>query len=121
RVIPMVSAADIGPVIAEFLLGTAPRERRIVELAGPKDVCAKDLASALSALLSRPVEAVQAPLDAVVPTFTSFGFSENIAGLFREMYVGIANGTVDWERAPGTIARRGSTSVSETFARLLRG
>ena len=43
--------------------------------------------------LGKPVLVAQAPREAVVPTFTSFGISANIAGLFREMYDGIEKGT----------------------------
>jgi hypothetical protein len=51
----------------------------------------------LTKILGKPVEVAQAPLEAVVPTFTGFGISANIAGLFREMYEGMGNGLVAFE------------------------
>ena len=45
-----------------------------------------------AAKLGHEVVVEEAPLAAVVPALTSFGISENIAGLFRDMYEGILNG-----------------------------
>jgi hypothetical protein len=53
---------------------------------------------------------------AVVPTFTSFGISQNIAELFQEMYEGISNGKV--APAPG-INLYGTTSLETTLRALL--
>jgi hypothetical protein len=66
----------------------------------------------------KPVTAQDAPLDAVVPTFKSFGLSEAVAELYREMYAGIASGHVAWQ---GGAARqvRGTVEVAETLGGLL--
>lgn len=113
--IGMVSTADIGRTVAQALLD-GPRGVRVIELAGPQDLSPSDVAAAFSRLLAKPVHVVEAPLDAVVPTFTSFGISENIAGLFREMYAGIADGTVVGEAGE---LRRGTTPVDVTLRALL--
>ena len=60
----------------------------------------------------------QAPLEAVVPTFRSFGISEDVAALFRELYEGIRNGQVAWE-ARGTELQRGSTDLEGALRPLL--
>jgi len=57
-------------------------------------------------------------LDAVVPTFTSFGISEGVAKLFREMYEGIASGHVTWSGA-GAEAVRGKASLQSTLRGML--
>ncbi|HET9933724.1 MAG TPA: hypothetical protein VFQ35_23635, partial [Polyangiaceae bacterium] len=88
----------------------------VIELSGPTDLTPRDVAAAFSKLLGKPVQVVEAPLDAVVPTFTSFGASENIASLFREMYEGLALGRVASE--PGE-HRRGTTPVEVTLRALL--
>jgi uncharacterized protein YbjT (DUF2867 family) len=90
------AAKNIGEVAAQALLD-GPRGVRVIELAGPEDSSPNDVARVLSQLLGRRVEVVEAPLDAVVPTFTGFGTSLNIAELFRELYAGIASGRMAWE------------------------
>jgi uncharacterized protein YbjT (DUF2867 family) len=115
--VPMVSTPDIGKTAARALL-EGPRGVRIIELSGPADVTPNDIAAAAAKALGKPVKAVQAPLAAVVPTFTSFGISENVAELFREMYAGMASGRVGSEA--GNEQARGTTSLDE-MARVLFG
>ncbi len=110
--IPMVASRDIGVVAAQALLD-GPRGSRVIELAGPRDASPADVATAVGKLLGRPVRVVEAPLDAVVPTFASFGVSENVAGLFREMYAGVASGVVRFD-GRGESAR-GTTTVEEAL------
>ena len=113
--IPQVGTLDIGKTIAQALLD-GPRGVRVIELSGPSDVSPNDVAAALARVLGKPVKVVEAPLEAVVPTFTSFGASEDIAKLFREMYEGIARGTVAPE--PGEHVR-GTTPLETTLRALL--
>jgi uncharacterized protein YbjT (DUF2867 family) len=96
-VVPMVATKDIGLVAAKALLAPPAEKVDIIELSGPRDYTSIDIAQALSKIFGKPVEVDAAPLDAVVPTFTSFGFSPNVAGLFQEMYDGIAKGVVAFE------------------------
>jgi NAD(P)H dehydrogenase (quinone) len=113
--VPTVSTVDIGKAVAQALLD-GPRGVRVIELSGPSDVSPNDVAAAFSRILGKPVRVVEAPLDAVVPTFTSFGMSENIAQLFREMYEGMARGKVVAE--PGEHVR-GTTPIEVTLRTLL--
>lgn len=110
----MVSTPDIGKAAAQALLD-GPRGTRVIELAGPTDPTPAQVAAACSRILGRPVNVVEAPLSAVVPTFTSFGISENIAGLYKEMYEGIAAGKVEPEGA----LTRGTTPLEDTLRALL--
>ncbi|HSC87154.1 MAG TPA: NmrA family NAD(P)-binding protein [Polyangiaceae bacterium] len=112
--VTMVCTKDIGKTAAQALLD-GPRAVRVIELGGPTDPTPHAVARAFSAVLGRPVQAIAAPLEAVVPTFTSFGISENIASLYREMYEGVANGLV----APEGTVVRGTTSLEETVRGLL--
>jgi uncharacterized protein YbjT (DUF2867 family) len=114
---PMVAVRDIGPVAAQALLD-GPRGTRIIELAGPREVSPEEVAAAAAKLLQRPVKVVEAPLDAVVPTFTSFGISENVAGLFREMYQGMQSGKVAFQ-GQGTEQLRGATGLEDALRSLL--
>ena len=114
--LPMVATADIGATVAQALLD-GPRGKRIIELRSV-DASPNDVAQALSSLLGREIKVVTPPLDAVVPTFTSFGISEAVAKLFREMYEGIASGHVTWSGA-GTEAVKGKTSLDDTLKSML--
>jgi len=115
RAIPMVSTPDIGAVAARALLD-GPRGFRAIELSGPTDPTSNEVAAAFSKLLGRPVKAVEAPLEAVVPTFTSFGISENVASLYREMYEGFASGHL---KAAAGETVRGTVSLETTLGALL--
>lgn len=115
RRIAAVSTPDIGKAVAQALLD-GPRGVRVIELSGPTDVSPNDAAATFSRLLGKPVKVVEAPLDAVVPTFTSLGASENIAALFREMFEAMATGKIAPE--PGEHAR-GSTPLDVTLRALL--
>jgi uncharacterized protein YbjT (DUF2867 family) len=112
---PMVSTPDIGKTVAQALLD-GPRGVRVIELSGPSDASPNDVAAAFSRILSKPVKVVEAPLDAVVPTFTSLGISSDVAGLFREMYDALAKGKL----APETGEHvRGATPLEATLRGLL--
>lgn len=115
QVIPMVSAPDIGRALAQALQA-GPQGTKIVELAGPVDVSPNDVAAAFGKLLNKPVHVVEAPTSAVVPTFTSFGISQNIAELFKEMYEGLASGKIALEGGPVV---RGTTPLETTLRALL--
>jgi uncharacterized protein YbjT (DUF2867 family) len=113
--VPMVSTVDIGKTVAQALLD-GPRGTRVIELRGPSDVSPNDVAAALSRILGKPIQVIEAPLDAVVPTFTSFGASPNLAGLYREMYELVARGGFAPE--PGEHVR-GTTAIETTLRALL--
>jgi uncharacterized protein YbjT (DUF2867 family) len=116
-----VATKDIGLVAAKALLEGPPAGKtEIIELAGPRDYTSRDLAAVLTKILGKPVEVDAAPLAAVVPTFTSFGFSANVAALFRDMYEGIANGVVAFE-GKGVRSVRGTIDAESTFRNLGAG
>lgn len=113
---PMVSTNDIGTLAAEALL-EGPRGERVLELSGPQDLTPKEVAATVAKILGKPVQLVEPPLDAVVPTFTSFGISADIAALYRGMYEGIVSGKVAFEGGKAE-ARRGATSIEATLRKL---
>ncbi|MFN0245468.1 MAG: NmrA family NAD(P)-binding protein [Kofleriaceae bacterium] len=115
---PQVATKDIGRTIASALVEGGTRGvLTVIELAGPRDYTADDVAAALSTITGRSIPAVDAPLDAVVPTFTSFGLSKAVALLYREMYEGIASGRVASQAGNRTV--RGSVEIGETLTALL--
>ena len=117
KAIPMVAAQDIG-VVAARALREGPRGRRVLELDGPALVSPDDVASAFGRALGRTVTAQDAPLDAVVPTFTSLGISADDAALYREMYEGIASGKVDYE-GRGAERVHGTTAIDASVRALV--
>jgi uncharacterized protein YbjT (DUF2867 family) len=112
--IPMIATKDIGRVAAERLI-VGGKGRQIIELAGPEDYSPDQVAAVLGQILGKPVTAQHAPLSAVVPTFKSFGFSDEAAQLFEEMYTGFAKGTIVYEH-PASLVRG-----TVTLAQALRG
>ncbi len=116
---PQVATRDIGRTIASALVeGGTAGTKQVIELAGPRDYTGAEVAATLATITGKPVAVQNAPLEAVVPTFTSFGLSAPVADLFREMYAGIASGRVAYE---GGSARqvRGSVEIAETLQGLL--
>lgn len=118
---PQVATPDIGKVAAAALVEGAPAgTTQIVELAGPSDASGLDVQAALAEITGQPVQVAAAPLDAVVPTFTGFGASTQMAELYREMYAAIISGRVAY--AGGTARSvRGAIPVADTLRRLLAG
>lgn len=110
----MVATKDIGRTAAEALLAPAASDR-VIELAGPKPYSFEDAARDASQILGRPVKAQAVPIEGMVPTLTSFGFSENVAGLFREMTEAFGSGRVQWTQEP----KRGTTELREVLAAAL--
>jgi len=88
---PMVATRDIGNVAADALLAP-PAATQWIELSGPQEYSFVDAAAAASRILGRTVKATPVPLDAIVPTLTRLGFSENVAGLYREMIAAFGAG-----------------------------
>ncbi|MBX3214375.1 MAG: hypothetical protein KF850_20235 [Labilithrix sp.] len=112
-VIPMVATRDIGAVAAKALLDRPPlrdRRHRAVGCEGPLPETA-----AIFRAARRPERRAERPLDAVVPTFTSFGASASVAASSGRC-TRIARGTVAWEEPEG--ARGAGTADRERPSRV---
>ena len=103
---------DIGRVAATLLV-EGGRGAQVVELGGPP-VSANDVAAAIGRITGKPMRVQEAPLDAVVPTFTGFGMPKDLAELYREMIEAMAHGRVKFE---GTHRKIPTTTSIETFLR----
>ena len=110
--VAMISTKDIGRVGAEQLLAGG-KGKQIVELAGPEEYSPNDVAVALGQILGKPVSAQHAPLNAVVPTFKSFGFSDEAAKLFEEMYTSFSTGAIGYEHPVSIV--RGRIALAEAL------
>lgn len=114
--VPMVATPDIGRIAAEALL-EGPRAAGVVELEGPARYAPTDVAAAVRRRLGREVRAIDVPFEAQVPTFQSFGMSEDVASLFTEMNRGIASGHVGFTDEGRHV--RGTTTIDDVLGALL--
>lgn len=112
-VIPMVATKDIGLTAARALLEPPAGKSDIIELSGPRDYSARDIAVVLGKLHGKPVEVDAAPVEVVASVLTGFGLGPNAAALFQEMYDGIAKGLVDYDGKGRRV--RGSVDAEAVF------
>ena len=110
--IPMIATDDIGRIAAEQLIAGG-HGRKVVEIAGPEEYSPEQVAAALGQILGKSVMAQHAPLSAVAPTFKSFGFSDEAAKLFEEMYTSFSTGAIGHEH-PASIVR-GKVTLAEAL------
>ncbi len=114
--IPMISTKDIGRVGAEQMIA-GHQGRQVVELAGPEEYSPDQVADALGVILGRTVSPQLAPLSAVVPTFKAFGFSDEAATLFEEMYTALSKGAIGYEQPEKLV--RGTVTLSQALSKLI--
>jgi uncharacterized protein YbjT (DUF2867 family) len=115
--IPMIATADIGRIGAECLIAGG-LGRQIVDMAGPEEYRPAQAAAVLGLLLGRTVTAQHAPLSEVVPTFKSFGFSDEAAKIFEEMYASFSTGTIGYEQPSSVI--RGRVTLADAFGEFVK-
>jgi uncharacterized protein YbjT (DUF2867 family) len=113
---PQVATRDIGAQVAQSLV-EGGNGFRVVEMKGPRDYSAADVAAALSAIVGKPLAVVQHPTSAVEPTFIGFGCSPKMAALYREMFEGIASGRVAYDGAGKEV--RGGTPIEDVLRKLV--
>lgn len=113
--IDMVATVDIGRVAAQLLL-EGGRGVQIVQLGGPGRTTT-DVAAALSRLLGRTIQPVQAPLSGVVATLTGFGLPLDLAELYHEMLGAFSSGLIRWEEGHRRI--EGTTPFEQVLGGLL--
>jgi NAD(P)H dehydrogenase (quinone) len=117
--IDMVATADIGREAADALLAGGVDGTEVVNLAsGPGPVSPREIGALVSRLVGRELNLVNPPLQAIVPTFTSFGMSKDVASLYEEMITTFNGATSDpWERQHRFV--RGPTTPEAVLRGLL--
>jgi uncharacterized protein YbjT (DUF2867 family) len=114
--IPMVSTVDVGRAAAA-LLGEAWDGPRVVQLCGPEDWSAAEVAAAFGEVLGRPVTPVFVPPEARAAVLAGQGVDDTAAAALLGMYEGIAAGRlVPDERRE---QRRGETGLIASVARIV--
>lgn len=114
--IPMVSTIDVGRAAAQ-LLAEDWKGQRIVELGGPEDWSASDVAAAFATALGRPVTPTFIPPEQRAAMLAAAGVPKETADALLGMYDGIASGKVAFE--PGVERRRGTVSLVAALERIL--
>ncbi|MBN8941961.1 MAG: NmrA family NAD(P)-binding protein [Rhizobiales bacterium] len=114
--IPMVSTIDVGRTSAA-LLGEDWTGKRVLELGGPEDWSAGDVASAFAAVLGRPVVPLPVPPERRAALLAEQGVPAEVAAALLGMYEGIAKGL--FVPQSGNEYRRGAMSLATAIARLV--
>lgn len=114
--IPMVSTIDVGRAAAA-LLGEAWTATRVVELSGPEDWSAADVASAFAQVLGRAVVPALVPPERRGALLSEQGVPAEVATALLGMYEGIANGLVI--REAGNEHRRGTIGLTTAIQRVV--
>ena len=114
--IPMVSTIDVGRAAAAVLCEDWTG-KRVVELGGPKDWSADDVASAFAEGLGRPVKSMLVPPEQRAALLSQEGVPAEVADALLGMYVGIANGL--FIRQNDSEHRRGTISLTAAIERVI--
>ena len=115
--IPMVSTIDVG-LAAASLLSETWSGRRIVELGGPADWSARDVAEAFATVLGRPIRPAFVPRADRPAILAQTGVPHEIAEALLSFYDGLATGLI--AREGGREERRGTTALVTAVGRIVR-
>ena len=110
--LPGIAAEDIGKCALGIFKKRDAYLGKTVGIAG-EHLTGSQMAAALSKALGREVKPLVLPLDAMVPTLTQYGFSANVAGLYREMTEGLGKGLVTFEGKGKAV--RGKVTLEEVL------
>jgi NAD(P)H dehydrogenase (quinone) len=113
--IPFVATKDIGEAAAK-LLAEGPFAG-VVEVSSQVGTWS-DAAAALSNITGKTITPQAAPLEAMIPTLKSFGFSDELAGMYHEMTSNIIAGKIGWGQGQRHV--KGNTSIETVLRGLLQ-
>jgi uncharacterized protein YbjT (DUF2867 family) len=116
KAIPQVATRDVGMAAAR-LLAEGGAGNRVIELAGPREYSPRDVAAALERIVGKPVQAQQAPEEAMVPALMGAGMNAEWARLGQELVHGLNANIVVWEG--GQPHWRGQTDMQTVLSTLL--
>jgi uncharacterized protein YbjT (DUF2867 family) len=114
--IPMVSTIDVGRTAAT-MLSESWTGNRVVELGGPEDWSAGDVAKAFADALGRPVAPALVPPERRAALLAEEGVPGEVASALLGMYEGIANGL--FVRQNDSEHRRGTISLATAIERVV--
>ncbi|PWK60761.1 NmrA family NAD(P)-binding protein [Aminobacter sp. AP02] len=114
--IPMVSTIDVGRAAAALLCQDRTG-KRVVELAGPEDWSAGDVASVFAEVLGRPITPILVPSEQRAAILYGEGVPTEVATALLGMFEGIANGL--FTRQSDSEHRRGTISLATAIERIV--
>ncbi|MFB2566041.1 NmrA family NAD(P)-binding protein [Rhizobium sp. IMFF44] len=118
KLLPTISAYDVGSIAAELLLEKQGVALRIVHAEGPRRYTPNDVAAAIGSLIGRDVLAQPLPETEWQAALVRAGLSEDYGRLLVELYTAHNAGRIDVEKDVGEI-RRGTTELAEVLRRIL--
>jgi NAD(P)H dehydrogenase (quinone) len=120
KLIPTVSAYDVGAVAADLLLApdSAQATPRVVHVEGPRRYTPIDVAASVGVLLGRDISAYALPRNAWDATLRKGGLSESYARLVTELHEAHNAGRIDASCEAGAIMR-GPTELTDALRRQL--
>ncbi|HWE31339.1 MAG TPA: NmrA family NAD(P)-binding protein [Polyangia bacterium] len=107
RPVQMVATADIGRTVAEALVA-GPAAGKVIELVGPREYTAEDVAAAFGRVLGRPIKLIAVPEAGIEPALLQSGMKPKMAALYREMIAAFRNGKLTFAEP-----RRGRVELEE--------
>jgi uncharacterized protein YbjT (DUF2867 family) len=93
---PQVATEDIGKTAARLLVEGAPKQTRVVELAGPVELTLAQTAEAIAKVSGKPVKAVSVPPAAMTESLVGMGASRELASEYGEMAGAVNSGLLQW-------------------------
>jgi uncharacterized protein YbjT (DUF2867 family) len=114
--IAMVSTIDVGRAGAA-LLGQSWTGKRIVELGGPDDWSAEDVAIAFAKAIGRPVQPIFVPPEARAAVLANEGIDGTLAQALLGMYTGITDG--HFAREEANEQHRGGVALTAAVERIV--
>jgi len=118
KLLPTISAFDVGSIAAELLLEKQEAALRVVHAEGPRRYTPNDVAAGIGMLTGRNVVAELLPGTEWQAALMRAGLSEDYARLLVELYLAHNAGRIDAEKDVGEI-RRGTTELTEVLRRIL--
>ncbi|TXI00345.1 MAG: NmrA family transcriptional regulator [Rhizobium sp.] len=118
KLLPTVSAIDVGRIASELLMDGQDIPERVVHVEGPRRDTPNEVAMAIGSLSGRDVIALPLPETGWTPALLRAGLSEEYAALLVELYVAHNSGRIDIESGVGEI-RRGTSELIDVMRRLL--
>jgi uncharacterized protein YbjT (DUF2867 family) len=116
QTIPMVSTIDVGRAAAAVLCENWTG-KRVLELGGPEDWSAGDVAAAFAEVLGRPVKSMLVPPEQRAALLAQEGVPAEVANALLGMCEGIANGL--FVRHSSSEHRRGTISLTAAIERIV--
>lgn len=113
---PQVGTFDIGVAAANALVEHVPGTRHL-ELAGKENWSVEDVAVVLTSLLGQHIKPVSLPVDMAKDVLEKSGLSPHLAGLYAELYQGLARGLLAFAHPHGFL--RGNTPLFDTLKTLV--